>query len=416
MEPPAGSSLTLIPQALGLTIPMATLVGILIGLGRLSADREAVALLACGVSPYRLLRPILAFAPGDDRRHRLRHVRGDPGRQPGLPRASPGTSSRSGSRTTSSRGCSSTISRTSSCTSATSEAGGGWKDVLVADTTRPEPIEVIMAARGRLVLDREKRRVDLVLSDGTRYLPARKGESQAYRFHSESSVVARSPNTVFGRQEIPRTVTEKTHRRPARRLAGQAQSQGRGALAAPGNRCTSSRSSRSRRPASSLRSSAWRSASPRPATARWPASSSASRWCSPTTRSWRSRCSRPAATTGRSSRPAACTRPASSSPTSRAGGRTSSWGSSAMAALVWRARFAHRGLPVTLPVRMPRLVERWLAASRTAATPLARAAAAAGGDRRRQDRTAARKNVIVVIRLPRLRLPGPGPARPLHQR
>ena len=49
---------TLVPQALGLTIPMAVLVGILIGLGRMSADRESVALLACGVSPYRLLRPI----------------------------------------------------------------------------------------------------------------------------------------------------------------------------------------------------------------------------------------------------------------------------------------------------------------------------------------------------------------------
>ena len=47
------------PQALGLTIPMALLVGLLIGLGRLSADREAVALLACGVSPYRLLRPVM---------------------------------------------------------------------------------------------------------------------------------------------------------------------------------------------------------------------------------------------------------------------------------------------------------------------------------------------------------------------
>ena len=51
--------LTLLPQALGLTIPMALLVGLLIGLGRMSGDREAVALLACGVSPYRLLRPIL---------------------------------------------------------------------------------------------------------------------------------------------------------------------------------------------------------------------------------------------------------------------------------------------------------------------------------------------------------------------
>ena len=54
--------LTLVPQALGLTIPMALLIGLLIGLGRLSADREAVALLACGVSPYRLLRPVLLLA------------------------------------------------------------------------------------------------------------------------------------------------------------------------------------------------------------------------------------------------------------------------------------------------------------------------------------------------------------------
>jgi len=54
--------LTLIPQALGLTIPMALLTGLLIGLGRLSADRETVALLACGVSPYRLLRPVMLMA------------------------------------------------------------------------------------------------------------------------------------------------------------------------------------------------------------------------------------------------------------------------------------------------------------------------------------------------------------------
>ena len=54
--------LTLIPSALGLTIPMSLLVGILIGLGRMSGDREAMALLACGVSPYRLLRPILLLA------------------------------------------------------------------------------------------------------------------------------------------------------------------------------------------------------------------------------------------------------------------------------------------------------------------------------------------------------------------
>ena len=53
--------LTLLPQSLGVTIPMALLAGLLMALGRLSGDREAVALLACGVNPLRLLRPILVF-------------------------------------------------------------------------------------------------------------------------------------------------------------------------------------------------------------------------------------------------------------------------------------------------------------------------------------------------------------------
>src|SRR6267143_1347639 len=54
--------LTLVPQALGITIPMALLLGILIGLGRLSADREFVALQACGVSIFRVMRPIVVLS------------------------------------------------------------------------------------------------------------------------------------------------------------------------------------------------------------------------------------------------------------------------------------------------------------------------------------------------------------------
>src|SRR5213592_4778549 len=53
---------TLVPQALGITIPMALLLGILVGLGRLSADREFVVLQACGVSLFRVLRPVIVLA------------------------------------------------------------------------------------------------------------------------------------------------------------------------------------------------------------------------------------------------------------------------------------------------------------------------------------------------------------------
>ena len=55
---------TLLPSALALTIPMSLLIGILVAFGRLSADREFVVMMACGISPYRLLRPLARARPG----------------------------------------------------------------------------------------------------------------------------------------------------------------------------------------------------------------------------------------------------------------------------------------------------------------------------------------------------------------
>jgi LPS export ABC transporter permease LptG/LPS export ABC transporter permease LptF len=51
-----------LPPVLGFTLPMAVLVGVLIGLGRLSADSEIVALHASGIGLRRLLLPIGAIA------------------------------------------------------------------------------------------------------------------------------------------------------------------------------------------------------------------------------------------------------------------------------------------------------------------------------------------------------------------
>ena len=202
--------LLLIPQALGLTIPMGLLVGLLIGLGRLSADRESVALLACGVSPYRLLRPVLVLAvaatlatmyvmivaiPDSNQRYReilfdiiTKKVETDV--RPRVffedfpnwvlyPRdeADPGQP--------------------------------GWKDVLVADTSRPEVTQIFLAGNGRLVLDRAKRQVDLVLSDGVRYSTARTGETELLRFPGDLTMRL-DPDAVFRPMELPRGVSEKT--------------------------------------------------------------------------------------------------------------------------------------------------------------------------------------------------------------
>ena len=58
----AGLIALLIPQALAITIPMSLLLALLIAFGRLSADREFVAMQACGISLRRLLRPVAIIA------------------------------------------------------------------------------------------------------------------------------------------------------------------------------------------------------------------------------------------------------------------------------------------------------------------------------------------------------------------
>ena len=201
--------LLLIPQGLGVTIPMSLLTGLLIGLGRLSADREAVALLACGVSPYRLLRPVLLMAvvaaastmyvmvkmiPDANQAYReitfdivTKQVENDI-RPRVFFEGFPGwvIYARDEPR-----------------------QGGGWKDVLVANTSKPDATEVFLASSGRVVLNREQRRVDLVLTDGVRYSSGKPGETQTYRFPGDLTL-GLDPDTVFGKQELARGITEKT--------------------------------------------------------------------------------------------------------------------------------------------------------------------------------------------------------------
>jgi lipopolysaccharide export system permease protein len=50
------------PAFLELTLPMAVLLGVLLGFGRMSAERELTAARACGVSLYRMAVPVLLFA------------------------------------------------------------------------------------------------------------------------------------------------------------------------------------------------------------------------------------------------------------------------------------------------------------------------------------------------------------------
>ena len=201
----------LIPQALGLTIPMALLVGLLIGLGRLSNDRETVALLACGVSPYRLLRPVLLVAGIATAVHLYVMIKAIPDANQTFRQLTYDVVSQQLENDVRPQVFFENFPGWVLYTRDIPAAGGGWKDVLVADTSKPDSTVLFMARRGRLILDRGKQTVDLILEDGTRYSsrgPDGK-ELETYRF-PQQLIVKLDPKTVFPNFQLLRGLNELT--------------------------------------------------------------------------------------------------------------------------------------------------------------------------------------------------------------
>jgi LPS export ABC transporter permease LptG/LPS export ABC transporter permease LptF len=203
--------LTLIPQSLGLTIPMSLLVGILIGLGRMSGDREAMALLACGVSPYRLLRPILLLSTVAAGAHLWVMLSAIPDANQTFRQIAYDTVAQQVENDVRPQVFFTNFPPHVLYTRDIVPGGGGWKDVLVADTTKPDAIKLYMARRGRLILDRQKQTVDLVLEDGTQY--SNRGadgkQLETFRFPKQL-IVTIDPKTVFSRFEVMRGLAELT--------------------------------------------------------------------------------------------------------------------------------------------------------------------------------------------------------------
>src|SRR6478672_831515 len=201
--------LTLIPQALGLTIPMALLTGLLIGLGRLSSDRETVALLACGVSPHRLLRPVLLMATVAAGVTLYVMVKAIPDANQTFREITFEVIAKQVENDVRPRVFFDNFPGWVLYARDEPADRVGWKDMLVADTSKPDSTELFLASRGRLVLNRQERRVDLVLTDGTRYATGKPGETRTYRFPGDLTM-ALNPESVFQRAELPRGLTEKT--------------------------------------------------------------------------------------------------------------------------------------------------------------------------------------------------------------
>ena len=201
--------LTLIPQALGVTIPMALLYGILFGLGRLSADREFVALQACGVSVFRVFRPIALLAV-------LACAATGYNMIVALPDAN--QTFREITYNIVASGAESDIKARVFFTNFPNrvlyvrdiQPATGWRDVFLADATQPEHTTVFVAKSGRVALDRAKRTVELVLENGTQHTTSRDRPEEYDANAFESTVIKIDPETIFPRTQIVKGDNEKT--------------------------------------------------------------------------------------------------------------------------------------------------------------------------------------------------------------
>jgi len=158
----------LVPQALALTIPMSLLLGLLVGFGRLSADREFVAMQACGIGLKRLLIPVgvvsmvslVATAyiwfygyPNANANFLDLMVKVLAERAEGNVR--PHVFYRE-------------IPNLMLYVRDVPPSGDGWDGVFMSDTRPGQPEAAYMARHGRIAINRSKRTVDLVLEDTIR--------------------------------------------------------------------------------------------------------------------------------------------------------------------------------------------------------------------------------------------------------
>ena len=189
---------TLLPATLGLTIPMALLVAVLMAFGRLSGDREIVVLMACGVSPYRLLRPVFGLAvvaaaatlwvmieaiPNANQTHREITTRIVADRAEGQVRP---------------RVFFEDFPNTVLYVREVPQSGG-WQNVVAADTRNAAQPILYVAKSGRMVVNREARTIQMVLEDGAQHT-TKSADPAAYEIaRFKELVLALDPESVFPR-------------------------------------------------------------------------------------------------------------------------------------------------------------------------------------------------------------------------
>jgi LPS export ABC transporter permease LptG/LPS export ABC transporter permease LptF len=185
----------LLPQALSITIPMAVLLGILVGFGRLAADREFVAMQACGISLMRLLRPVALMAALGTAWTAYEVIEA-------LPDAN--QTYRETAYNLVAAQIQNEVKPQVFFQNFPDHViyvrdlipGGGWRDVLVAQT-KDASTHLFFAREGHVLLDPAKRQVQLQLLDGTDYMTSIVHQETSDRTEFTTYSFNLDPATVF---------------------------------------------------------------------------------------------------------------------------------------------------------------------------------------------------------------------------
>jgi LPS export ABC transporter permease LptG/LPS export ABC transporter permease LptF len=175
-------------------------MGILVAFGRLSGDREIVVLMACGVSPYRLLRPVLVFAIVTWGITSWVLLKAMPDANQAYREISYGIAMDRAEGEVRPRVFFEDFPGFVLYVREVPLEGGGWKDVLAADTTNPTQPIIYLAKRGRMVVDRQAKTIQMVLEEGTRH-KTQIDDPAAYEvLRFDNTLMALDPARVFPRQ------------------------------------------------------------------------------------------------------------------------------------------------------------------------------------------------------------------------
>jgi LPS export ABC transporter permease LptG/LPS export ABC transporter permease LptF len=201
----------LMPQALSISIPISVLLALLIAFGRLSADREFVAMQACGVSIYRLLRPVAVVALCAMAATAYVTIVALPNANQTFREITLGVVKSQVENEVKPRVFFNQFPNTVLYVRNVL-AGGLWRDVFFADSHTPDQTVVYFAREGRIVVDRNAKFVQLQLSHGTQHLTRALDPDVYYPTEFESTSVTLDAEQVFpkppSRNAPEMTITE----------------------------------------------------------------------------------------------------------------------------------------------------------------------------------------------------------------